>query len=224
MNRAWRTTRFLYTVEATAERRARRERVVRVWWAIGGAIGAAALAVVVNVVSEQVNLSLTTVPEPTPSCASNIEGTVAGREGMQIWLSPSGERCWVSSLDTVRPGDEFDVRLQYFNATSTEVKDVHIVAYVPDGFELVANTSELKNSSNPDWKKISDRILDPGINIGSYTAGSNAFVRFSVRVSPDFAMPCGGISVYPISTRLPDAAIEFDTGWVSSSVVSNGNC
>ena len=162
-----------------------------------GAFGAAILAVGVNVVSERINHSLEA--EQSATCPAKAKGTPVGHEGLEIWLSPLGESCWVPSLNSLRPGDEFDVRIYYFNATGETTTDVAVQAYLPDNIDLVGGSSQLKNANNPDGKVISNHILDPGINIGGYTNGSNAWLKFTARIGEGFDAPCGEITVHPVS-------------------------
>lgn len=201
----------------------RRERVIRAGWAFGGAVGAAHLAVVVNVTSEQINIALALAPESAPGCPATAQGVPSGHQGLKIWLRSEGERGWPQSLDDVRPGDPFDVELHFYNGVGGSQSDVVVQAYMPDGFELVAGTSRLKNANNPHGKKISDRILDPGVNVGHYTNGSNAWLMFTARMKPDAAISCGSVTVHPISARLSNAE-QNDDDWVSAAIVDNGNC
>jgi hypothetical protein len=194
-------------------------------WLIRGvaALVGAALAIGVNVASEQINSSIEDSKDTSTACPAVARGTPVGHQGMEVWLSPVRELCWGPSLDALGPGDEFDVQLHFFNATGEKVENVVVQALLPDGFELVGGSSRLKNTSYPDGKIISDGVLDPGINVGHYSNSGGAWLMFTVRVASDFRVSCDQITVYPISARLPYAG-GADNSWVSASVVSNGNC
>lgn len=168
-----------------AQAATRREKVIRVLFSIGGALGAAVLALLVAVATPFAidwirGGSVTASSDPV--CPSEARDPSAGQEFVDVVLRPirQGEDgdCFTRSLD--KPGDTFTVRVQYGNYTTETARDVTINASVPDGVEQIAGTTEILNANNPGGAKVSDGILTSGLNIGSYTAGSNALIVFDV--------------------------------------------
>lgn len=95
----------------------------------------------------------------------------------------AGTTAWSENV-TVKNGDTVDYQLEYKNTGTTKQNDVVLKDTLPKGLEYVTGSSYLKNASNPTAKKVSDNLVAAsGINIGNYTDGSNAFVKFSAKVN-----------------------------------------
>jgi hypothetical protein len=191
-------------------------------WTALGAIGAGILAIGVNVASEQINSRLEVTPESAPECEVVEWGRQVDSQQIEIAVREDADHCWRWSLDRTRPGDTFEVLAWWRNFTDSQVNDVTLEAYLPDGFSLVPGTTTLINSNNPDGMKISDNVVGAGVNVGSYLHGANAVVMFQVRMSPQMTAPCQ-LTVYPISIRAR-LAPEPDNAWKSAAVVLPADC
>lgn len=208
----------------------RREKVVRALFTVAGAVGAAILAVIVNVVSAQINngfdAAAMPVPVPSPSSTTCVEGVTAyprtGHQYVEIYVRDDPESCWKPTLDDIDPGDQFQVRVQFVNYTDASVEDVVVHAWMPEEFELVPGTTTIKNSSNPTGKTVSDNIAGVGINVGKYSPGANVFIKFTARMVPTAIKSCEFHS-WAIAARLPDAPAP-DNDWSTAGVISVGSC
>ena len=101
---------------------------------------------------------------------------------VQKLVSPTGKRQWAENI-SANPGDVVDFRIEYKNISTTQQDNVFILDQLPKGFEYVAGSTMLFNTQTPDGVKVSDNVTTgKGLNIGSYAAGSNAFVRFSAKL------------------------------------------
>ena len=80
-------------------------------------------------------------------------------------------------------GDTVELQIIYENTDDFTQKDVIVRSVLPENLEYVAGTTMLYNTNHPDGLLLdTDAVVDNGINIGAYTAGSNAYVRFTARV------------------------------------------
>lgn len=102
-----------------------------------------------------------------------------------------GTKDWSESVEA-KIGDEVEYQIEYQNYLNEEVKDVMIRDMLPNNVEYVADSTTIFNASHPDGFNIPENTLTTtGINIGSYTPKSNAYIRFTGKVV-DKSMACGG--------------------------------
>lgn len=107
----------------------------------------------------------------------------------QVRLSGTTE--WKENV-TTKLGDTVEYQIQYKNTGTTAQNDVVIKDILPNGVSYVTGSTLLKNASNPTPKQVSDNLTKNGVNIGNYTAGSNAYVKFSAKVTSDESkLKCG---------------------------------
>lgn len=102
-----------------------------------------------------------------------------------------GTKDWSESVEA-KIGDEVEYQIEYQNLLAEEVSNVMIRDMLPNNVEYVENSTFIYNASHPEGFNLPENTLTTtGINIGSYTPKSNAFVRFTGKVV-DKSMACGG--------------------------------
>lgn len=102
-----------------------------------------------------------------------------------------GDKTWGNSVDA-KVGDKVEFRVAYKNNDTVNHMNVMIKDILPAGLRLVPGTTKLVNTTYPNGATINqDDITTVGINIGGYTPGSNAFVRFQAEVVDEQLEPCG---------------------------------
>lgn len=80
-------------------------------------------------------------------------------------------------------GDEVEFQIEFQNLKAETVEDIMIRDVLPDNIEYVEDSTYLYTSNYPDGIHVEENTLTTtGINIGSYTPKSNAFVRFTGKV------------------------------------------
>ncbi|MGR0218639.1 hypothetical protein [Agromyces sp. ZXT2-6] len=159
-------------------------------------------------------------PSASPQCQAELRDPPADAPQFDVLVAESGSTCWERSIELGR-AERFDVAIYYRNFTDVRTTDVSVQAWLPEGVELVANSTRILNASNPNGETISDNIVDPGINIGHYTPGSNAFLTFSARIDPAVDMPCG-VGIVSVFARLTNQPMTGD--WVGAGVVTDREC
>ncbi len=88
-------------------------------------------------------------------------------------------------------GDEVEFQIAYTNLLEDTVSNVMIRDILPTNMEYVANSTYLYNSKYQSGVLLSDNtVTTTGINIGSYKANGNAYVRFTAKVV-DKTLACG---------------------------------
>lgn len=205
----------------------RRERIVRILWAVGGALGAAVLALAVNVATPFAIDLLDGESAPPvadrPGCDAGTSPNVAGEVRLGIYLSKPDENCWQISLDGVLPGDTFDALVEVRNFTGDLAENVQIQVQPWDGLELVAGTTVVGNVNAPEGRPTpADTITGNGLNIGELGHGGNAWVIFTLRMDETFQLPCG-LATAPVYARLPFQAGQEDL-WEGAAVVTKRHC
>lgn len=109
----------------------------------------------------------------------------------QVRLKDGEDKTWKDSLN-VKVGDKVEYQLTYQNTSDTTQENVVISDVLPANVKYVAGSTVLYNVNHPSGLVLdTDAIVeDNGINIGAYTAGSNAFIRFTAEVV-DNDLECG---------------------------------
>ena len=127
----------------------------------------------------------------------------------------TGTAGWNKTV-SAKKGDKVDYLLQYANTGTTEQKSVVMKDVLPKGLSYVNGSSKLTNAKNPSGAKIGDEIGAAGMNIGGYTAGSNAYLQFTATVDTDECTTLNNTAaVETVNGNLKDTA---------SVVVNNGGC
>ena len=101
-----------------------------------------------------------------------------------------GDKTWGNSVDA-KIGDKVEFRMAYKNNDTADQLHVGIRNVLPAGLKYVEGSTIIVNAKYPNSGTVQDdNVVKEGINIGSYTAGSNAFVRFQAEVV-DEGLECG---------------------------------
>jgi len=208
----------------------RKEALTRLLFALGGAILAVIVGVAVNVVSYQINKPFAVTdssPAQPDSCIRESGDSFAkmGHQAIEVYVAEKAkddDHCWRRTLDTVIPGDVFQMEVKIANFTGKVVNDMVVQAYLPEGYELVPRTTRVANTTNPEGLLISDRVVSDGVSVGNYADGATAYVIFDVRMNAETLRPCD-FTASAIAARLSFAP-DPDSGWASAGVVSVGDC
>ena len=97
---------------------------------------------------------------------------------------------WKESVEA-KVGDEVEYQIKYVNLLADQVNNVMIRDILPTNVEYVQNSTYLFNSQYQSGTLLKDNtVTTSGINIGSYAAKGNAYVRFTGKVV-DKTMACG---------------------------------
>ncbi|MDR0397844.1 MAG: DUF11 domain-containing protein [Candidatus Nomurabacteria bacterium] len=133
----------------------------------------------------------------------------------------AGTTGWQDSV-AVKPGDKVEYLLSYKNTGSTEQTGVTLKDVLPKGINYVKGSSKLTNHSNPSGAtpQAGDDIAGPGVNIGNYGPGANAYYQFFATVSTKEDLVCGK------NTLTNTAAAETKNGNIqdSSTVTVDVEC
>ena len=117
-----------------------------------------------------------------------VHNSVAAKVSKQVRIK--GTKTWSESVEA-KVGDEVEYQIEYVNLLSEQVKDVMIRDVLPTNVEYVQNSTYLYNSNYQSGVLLKDNtVATTGINIGSYNAKGNAYVRFTGKVV-DKSMACG---------------------------------
>ena len=133
-------------------------------------------------------------------------------------VSVAGQNKWQDSL-TAKPGEKVDFMVTYTNTGTAQQDNVVVRDALPKGLSYVAGSSYLANSQSPNGSKVADAVTTNGLNIGSYSPQSNAYVKFSATV--DAAQAACGTNTL-INTATVVTANGNKQG--SASVLVNSAC
>ena len=103
---------------------------------------------------------------------------------------PGGQ--WAKNV-TAQPGQTLSYSLSFKNTGNTTLNNVVIRDQLPARMKIVPGSTKIYNSNHPNGVAAgNDAIVgNGGINIGSYNAGSNAYVIFKASVDQVDKLNCG---------------------------------
>ena len=92
-----------------------------------------------------------------------------------------------------KAGDLVDFKIEYKNTGTTVQNNVVIRDTLPAHLTYQAGTTYYADSTtNGQWKAVSaDTVTKQGITVGNYTAGANAYVKFTAKVDAESNLVCG---------------------------------
>ena len=132
-------------------------------------------------------------PEQTPSVSLTKQ------------VRKDGDTTFQKSVD-VQPGDTLNYRLNVKNDGQTQLSNVMLSDKLPAGISLVPGSVKILNANNPNGAYIQDgdKLVAGGVNIGAYTAGSNALVIYKAKVADAAQLACGMNKLTNTATVTPE--------------------
>ena len=127
----------------------------------------------------------------------------------------NGEKTWTETV-SAKGGDTVQFQIHAKNTGSAGIQNLVIRDILPKGLNYVAGTTKLYNTSNPNGLKVSDNIIqNSGINIGTYQANGDAYVRFDATVAAEKDLPvCGDNVLTNIAQASDQKIVKNDTASV----------
>ena len=127
----------------------------------------------------------------------------------------NGEKSWVETANA-KSGDTVQFQIHAKNTGSAGIQNLVIRDILPKGLNYVAGSTKLYNTSNPKGLKVSDNIIqNSGINIGTYQANGDAYVRFDATVAAEKDLPvCGENTLTNIAQASDQKIVKNDTASV----------
>ena len=105
---------------------------------------------------------------------------------ISIEVQEEGASAWSKAILLTEVGTRINFRIQFINTKQETVNNVLIRSILPKSLTYVENSTRVYVSNNVNGVMVSDKIVsETGINIGSFTAGSNAWIYFSADISTD---------------------------------------
>ena len=113
----------------------------------------------------------------------------------KVRLADDEDDIWQDTVDA-KIGDKVEFQIQYKNTSNYTQKDVSMMDVLPSNLRYVDGSAKLYNVLYPNGATFTEgTLVTTGVKIGSYTAGSNAFIRFTAEVVND-SLACGANTLY----------------------------
>ena len=127
----------------------------------------------------------------------------------------NGEKSWTETV-SAKGGDTVQFQIHAKNTGSAGIQNLVIRDILPKGLNYVAGSTKLYNTSNPKGLKVSDNIIqNSGINIGTYQANGDAYIRFDATVAAEKDLPvCGENTLTNIAQASDQKIVKNDTASV----------
>lgn len=107
----------------------------------------------------------------------------------------------------VNPGDTVNYRVEVKNTGTAALNNIVLKDQLPQGVSFVPGSAKILNGNNQSGAVLAggDNIVTSGVNIGSYAAGTNAFVVFNAKVADNAQLPtCGPITLTNTASAQPE--------------------
>jgi uncharacterized repeat protein (TIGR01451 family) len=126
----------------------------------------------------------------------------------------NGTTAWQKSL-VAKPGQKVDYQIGYVNTGTTSQVNVAAIDKLPAGVSFVANSTTVKNITNPNGNGASiagDEIVQKGLNFGNYGPNANAYIRFTAVLPTNEQLPvCGPNQLVNTATVATQNGDKSDT-------------
>lgn len=133
-------------------------------------------------------------------------------------VSLADKNKWSNEVSSSLSG-KVDFKISYKNTGTTTQNNVTIKDVLPKGLKYVPGSTVLTNVSNPNGLKVSDNIVNNGINIGNYGAGATATVTFSATVDSDRTQyACGKNTLVNKASAITSSGTKQDDARVTITV------
>lgn len=128
-----------------------------------------------------------------------------------------GEKEWKENV-TVNPGDTVEYNVTFTNTSGIELKNVVVGDVLPSNQTYIAGSTMLANATFPNGTEANDGITTGGLDIGNYSPGANAFVKFKAKVAGAEQLQCGTHNMVNKAVVQPkDEQSKEDTASVTTS-------
>lgn len=139
---------------------------------------------------------------------------------VQKEVRKAGTSTFVESV-AVNPGDKVNYRMVVTDTGSSTLNNVMLKDALPAGMTFVPGTVRIMDSNNPGGAYVQngDNLVTSGVNIGSFSAGSNAIVIFDATVKANDQLPtCGANTLTNTATVTPEGQTpKSDTAVVTTN-------
>ena len=136
-----------------------------------------------------------------------VHSSVAAKLSKKVRIK--GTKEWAESVEA-KVGDEVEYQIEYTNLLTEQVNNVMMRDILPTNVEYVQNSTYLYNSNYQNGTLLKDNTLTTsGINIGSYNAKGNAYVRFTGKVV-DKTLACGKNQLVNWASSTVNGAVSKD--------------
>lgn len=109
----------------------------------------------------------------------------------KVRLADSEDTTWQDTIDA-QVGDKVEFQFQYLNTSTANQAGVVMRDLLPSNLRYVEGSTILYNGNHPNGLNAdTDDVINGGVNVGSYDANANAFIRITAEVVDD-NLACGG--------------------------------
>jgi uncharacterized repeat protein (TIGR01451 family) len=127
----------------------------------------------------------------------------------------NGQTDWNVNAIEAQPGQKVDYQIGYQNTGNSNQDNVIVRDTLPANTTYVQGSTTLKNAIYPNGNGTavtSNAVVGSGLDIGGYTAGSNAFVRFTTTLpTNDQLEVCGKNTLRNTVSITTDNGTKIDT-------------
>lgn len=128
----------------------------------------------------------------------------------KVRLVGDTDKTWKESVDA-KVGDKVEFQFQYLNTSEYNQSGVVVRDLLPSNLRYVEGSTILYNGNHPNGLKgDTDDVINGGVNIGSYDANANAYIRITAEVVDD-NLACGNNTLINwAQVRVGDAVVKDD--------------
>lgn len=111
--------------------------------------------------------------------SNNIEFTVESK----VRFADNEDKTWYKNINA-NIGDVLEFHVEYTNCSDIKQEDVIVKNILPENLQLFSESVKYYNDAHRGGATLinGNAFIDSGVNVGSYTSGSNVIFRFKVKI------------------------------------------
>ncbi len=128
----------------------------------------------------------------------------------KVRLADGEDGTWQDAIEA-KIGDKVEFQFQYLNTSEYNQAGVVVRDLLPSNLRYVEGSTIVYNGNHPNGVKgDTDDVINGGVNIGSYDANANAYIRITAEVVDDNLADGSNTLINWAQVRVGDTVIEDD--------------
>lgn len=128
----------------------------------------------------------------------------------KVRIAGDTDKTWKESVEA-KVGDKVEFQFQYLNTSDYNQTGVVVRDLLPSNLRYVEGSTIVYNGNHPNGVKLdTDDVLNGGVNIGSYDANANAYIRITAEVVDDNLAEGHNTMMSLAQARVGDKTLQDD--------------
>lgn len=128
----------------------------------------------------------------------------------KVRLADGEDKTWQDTIEA-KVGDKVEIQFQYLNTGSQNQKGIVVRNVLPDNLHYIEGSTILYNGNHPNGLNAdTDDVVNGGVNVGSYDANANVFIRITAEIVDDNLAEGKNTMISWAQARVGDKTLQDD--------------